>query len=75
MSPAGVAWQDLAHDFWATFRPGGYRARGAVTIGRWAAQTLRARTGPFADWRDPMPGLVRLGHLSRKLIPGPRHRR
>jgi predicted ATP-grasp superfamily ATP-dependent carboligase len=61
-----MAWQDLCHDCWATFRRGGYRSKGAVTVMQWFAQTLRARTGPVASMRDPMPAVAWMCHLAAK---------
>jgi predicted ATP-grasp superfamily ATP-dependent carboligase len=63
------AWQDFFHDGHATFRPGGYHAKGDVSVFRWLKESLIARSGPYASLRDPLPLLARLCHLLAKLAP------
>jgi predicted ATP-grasp superfamily ATP-dependent carboligase len=63
-----AAWQDLCHDCHATFRSGGYRGAGKVSILGWLWQSLRARQGPFFDLRDPLPAAAWICHLSSKVF-------
>jgi D-aspartate ligase len=62
-----AAWQDVCHDCWAAFRPGGYRAKGDITMTQWLKQSLRSHVGPFASLRDPMPAVAWMCHLAGKL--------
>jgi predicted ATP-grasp superfamily ATP-dependent carboligase len=61
-----AAWQDLCHDCHATFRRGGYRAAGSVSVLGWLRQSLRASEGPFLDFRDPLPAVAWMCHLAGK---------
>ncbi|MDB5353814.1 MAG: ATP-grasp protein-like protein [Phycisphaerales bacterium] len=62
-----IAWQDFFHDGHATFRPHGYRAKGEISVLQWLKQSLRARTGPYAALRDPLPTMVWMCNVLGKL--------
>ena len=41
-------WQDLWEDFYQTFRRGGYRDAGDVSVAQWIGQAVQAQVGPYS---------------------------
>jgi predicted ATP-grasp superfamily ATP-dependent carboligase len=56
---AGLRWINPVADLPALRE---YRAAGEVTLPQWARQVLTAQVNEGFNWRDPLPGLVALGH-------------
>ncbi|MDB5172102.1 MAG: hypothetical protein JWN51_875 [Phycisphaerales bacterium] len=65
-----AAWQDFFHDGHATFRPNGYHAKGEISVLGWLKESVKARTGPYAALRDPLPTMVWMASVLGKLVFG-----